>query len=1152
MPDRTAQLASSPIAPPLLGRGLRYGLPLLAGALLLGLGSAYFLQKDRYHRATQVTEHQKAVNWGKDQLTRRLEQARTAATLLATLIPGSRGADLDNRVQAARSAFATADGLAVVSPDGVEVWRGRAVANAKVAGFLGAPSVSPAGEPELRSSGGRLIFAQMLHERGSVVGEARAEIDLSHLNAELARMLPPASRYALFRAEASGNPVTLLGAHLSPETPALPVGHPADKLWLAVEAGDAVAGNPFLIVELALCALAAALCTAFGILVLSSPRRNSTGQEGQKTVGAELIGVVVDLLPHAACYQDANGRYLAVNRAFERLTGHDRNTLRQWGEVAAQPGDLFDVLAQAALPDEAEVVGADGRRHALQLTATFLPAADGSGGRCRLTLISDRTLAAEASRRLAQVTRSFSVFSGVVEAAVNREDAQSLLDRCCELLVERGEFPLSFAWRRGQSGLEIVSVRGHDTRPAGQLLDHLVRCPADCDACGSKIMVCVDDRCRNQPLFAALAPLGIRSLALLPLRGGREIGIGLASRDPQAFSADETELLRELVATLDHALAMLETDAARRQAEERLRLSARVFENSSEGIMITDAQNRIVMVNRTFTQVTGYSAAEVIGRNPRLLSSGKQSPDFYREMWKSIQQRGEWHGEVENRRKNGEYYAEWLTISIVRNDADEITNFVAVFSDITSHKQIAERLNFLANYDPLTSLPNRVLFTDRLNRAISAAHLSQRKVATLALDLDRFSLVNETFGHAAGDQLLKEIARRLCAAVRETDSVSRVGGDEFSIVLADLETVDDATVIAGKIMQSLATPLIHDGQEIFASASIGISVFPDDGQDTDSLVRNANSAMYRAMDEGRNAFRFYHHEMNARSSERMSLQSDLRRALERGELIMHYQPLVDARDGRIVGAEALVRWFRPGSGFLSPAAFIPLLEETGQIVPVGEWVLKSALEDCCHWHALGRRDLFVAVNFSPLQLQDGKLARQVADTLTRLDANPRHLEIELTESAFMRNPETGVRVLHELREIGARLSIDDFGTGYSSLAYLKKLPIDTLKIDRSFVVDTPDDKEANSIVQAIVAMGHNLDLRVIAEGVQDRSQLDFLRQTRCDLLQGYYFSRALPQEEFLALTDSRDEARSTPHWLAEPWPEASAPKLAAVNRRSGP
>ena len=1146
MPPIDHAPVSSPAQP--IGRAVRFGLPALAGILILALGSAYFLQKDRYLQATHRADVQAATRAAALAIAHHLDQTRLASATLAALLPGKGAAELGNVVGSSHVIFGGIDTLEVLTADGSPHWRfaARSPAVAEARLWPAAPGPLAVGEPEFRHEQGQLRFAQALHVAGRYVGETAAGISSSRLAPAMAALNKLNAQHALYVSTPRiAEPMLVDGVRLKPEVAAIQVGDPSYGLWLAAEPATPHSGSPFVLVELALCALAAALSGAFGVMVLSRPlaraAQSDTGAVGPDTATLDLIATTLDLAPAPASLQDSNGRYLTVNGAFERLTGHDRTTLRRWGEVAAQPGDLFEILAKATLPATAEIIAADGRRHTLSISRTVFGAENPGLDGCRLTILGDRSEHEEAARRVAQVTRSFAVYSGINAAIVRFTEQKPLLERCCELLVERGEFPLAFAWRRQDAGLSVIAACGEEPELAQAIVGKLPRCPAECEAYQSEIIICEDAHCRNQAMLSAMTPPGIRCLALLPLGAHREIGIGLASREARAFSADETELLRELTATLGHALATLSMNSARREAEERLRLSARVFENSSEGIFITDAENRILMVNRTFTQVTGYGAEEVIGRNPKLLSSGQQSPDFYRTMWESIQRRNEWHGEVQNRRKNGEYYSEWLTISVVRNELNEIVNYVAVFSDITSKKLIAERLNFLANYDTLTALPNRVLFTDRLERAIAAARQSRRRAATLALDLDRFSLVNETFGHAAGDQLLKEIARRLCAAVREGDSVSRVGGDEFSIVLADMESADEATVVAGKIMQSLATPLIHDGQEIFASASIGISVFPEDGDTVDALVRNANSAMYRAMEEGRNTFRFYHQQMNARSSERMSLQSDLRRALERGELVMHYQPFIDSRNGRIVGAEALLRWFRPGIGFLSPSAFIPLLEETGQIIPVGEWVLASALEDCQRWQAQGHRELFVAVNFSALQLHDKNVTRHLADTLSRLDANPRHLEIELTESAIMRDPERGIGVLNAFREIGARLSIDDFGTGYSSLAYIKKLPIDTLKIDRSFVIDTPSENEANSIVQAIIAMGHNLGLKVIAEGVQEKSQVDFLRQTRCDLLQGFYFSAALPQQAFLSLAG--DDTAGDSLWRREPWQETPPVRL---------
>jgi diguanylate cyclase (GGDEF)-like protein/PAS domain S-box-containing protein len=1028
-------------------RLVRIGLPVLAGLAIFALGSAYFLQKDRFLAAQQRTETRAAASEAASEISFRLRQAYDTGRAFATLLGHSPAThEVAPAIERLLAVQPVIDAATLVDRNGVVVWhlqRGKAGQPLPAARLDG--PLSAIGDAERLFVGDRLRFVQTLHGPRGYFGDAVVELSVERLSQPLAPLTASAIAWAL-RSE-GGRSQSLLAASAAG---ALASGQPLTLEIAAAGIGESLSltvgpragwqGSPFLPVELALCALAGVLCSLFGIVALRRPT--------------------------------------AVAPASGSLPG---------GEAGQE--------------------------------------------------------ATESAARVARLSRNFAVLSGIGDAIVRLREPQALYRRACELLVERGGFPFAFAWQRGDDGLEVAAAAGD--APAALLLDKLLACPATCEALGRKVILCeATAGCGNPALFAPLAPRGIHALALLPLHDGRRSGIALAARSGTRFAADETDLLHELSAILSHAFDALAIEAARRAAEDRLRLSAQVFENSSEGIIITDAGNHILMVNRTFEQVTGYAASEVIGRNPRLLSSGKQPPEFYREMWAAIQRCGEWHGEVQNRRKNGEYYAEWLTISVVRNESGEITNYVAVFSDITSKKQIAERLNFLANYDTLTTLPNRVLFTDRLERALTAARAAHHHVAVLALDLDRFNLVNETFGHAAGDSLLKEIARRLSAGVREGDSVSRVGGDEFSIVLADLESPDEATVVAGKIMQALATPLIHDGQEIFASASIGISVFPDDGEDADALVRNANSAMYRAMEEGRNTFRFYHQEMNARSAERMSLQNELRRALERGELVMHYQPFIDSRNGRIVGAEALLRWHRPGIGFVTPSAFIPLLEETGHIVAVGEWVLASALADCQRWHAHGHHDLFVAVNFSAMQFSDADVTRRVADTISRLSANPRHLEIELTESAVMRDPRRGIEALASFREIGTRLSIDDFGTGYSSLSYIKKLPIDTLKIDRSFVIDTPDENEANAIVQAIAAMGHNLGLRIVAEGVQQPAQVDFLRQIRCDLLQGYHFSAALAQAEFLSLLDAG--ARGESHWLAEPWSDVPSRRLASV------
>jgi len=564
-----------------------------------------------------------------------------------------------------------------------------------------------------------------------------------------------------------------------------------------------------------------------------------------------------------------------------------------------------------------------------------------------------------------------------------------------------------------------------------------------------------------------------------------------------------------------YLLGIAEDITETRHTQHRLRLASHVFEHSTEGIMITDADCRILLVNKAFESTTGYETAEAIGQTPHLLRSGMHGAEFYRAMWDSIMANGEWHGEIVNRRKNGEQYPEWLTISVIRNESGEITNYVAVFSDLTQRKQVEDKLNFLAYYDTLTGLPNRMLFTDRLTHALTQAQQSSMHVAVVFLDLDRFKRVNETLGHKAGDELLRTVSQRLLGCIRGGDSASRLGGDAFSIVLTDLSTPHDAAVIADKVLRELSRPITLDDNEIVISASLGISVYPDDGRDAETLVKNADSAMYQAAASGSGTYRFYTHDMNARSAERLSLEGRLRHALERGELRLHYQPLVSATDSRIVGAEALLRWQRE-EGTVNPVAFVPLLEETGLIIPVGEWVLRAACEHLKRWRLAGFADLVCAVNFSVQQFRHPGVLHVIRTVLDDVGIPPDAIELELTESMLMSDPETSASRMKAIKDMGLRLAIDDFGTGYSSLNYLRRFPIDTLKIDRSFVQDAPHDGNAGAIVEAIIGISRSLRLGTVAEGVETAKQAMYLREEHCDVMQGFHFAHPMPNEEFMA------------------------------------
>lgn len=553
------------------------------------------------------------------------------------------------------------------------------------------------------------------------------------------------------------------------------------------------------------------------------------------------------------------------------------------------------------------------------------------------------------------------------------------------------------------------------------------------------------------------------------------------------------------------------------RAEMEMQLAGTVFEASSDAIMITDARNLIIAVNAAFCEITGYREEEAIGQTPTILSSGKHDADFYRDMWQRLEETGRWSGEIWNRRKNGEIYVEWLTLNAVKNHRGETSHYVAIFADITEHKQAEEHVRHLAHYDALTDLPNRTLFSDRLGQALIKAQRNHGKAAVMFLDLDRFKVINDTLGHSIGDLLLQAVAARLTGCVREGDTVSRLGGDEFVILLPEIRDAEDTYVVAQKLLAAAALPFELRGHELHISASIGISFYPDDGASAEVLMRNADAAMYRAKEMGRNNYQFYHADMNARSFERLAMETSMRRALEQEQFELYYQPRYEMPGGGIVGVEALIRWHHPDLGLVLPVQFIPLAEETGLILPIGEWVLRTAATQGKAWQQAGLPPLFMAVNISARQFRQIDFAGKVGQILQDTGFDPRWLELELTETTLMSHAEENVVTLSKLKAMGIRIAIDDFGTGYSSLGYLKRLPVDILKIDCSFVGDMTVSLDDAAIVEAIIAMARSLGLHVVAEGVETVEQSKFLQARKCDEMQGCYFSKPLPVDQLLPI-----------------------------------
>ena len=759
--------------------------------------------------------------------------------------------------------------------------------------------------------------------------------------------------------------------------------------------------------------------------------------------------------------------------------------------------------------------------------------------------ISERKAIEMHERRLKNALRVLGTING---ALMRLEDDTTLFPLVCRTAVEFGEMALAWVGVINAEGDRIVPL-ARDGRASNYLDEISVSTMPDAPESHGPVgttyredrVVVINDFQRADimtPWRNKALTYGLNSIATFPIRRGGKIYAVLAVYSDQigAFDDEVVKLFERMAAGISFALENFDREALRRQAEENQRMAAKVFESSHGGIMITDSRSRIVAVNPAFTLMTGYEAQEVIGQTPAMLRSGRQGPDFYREFRDELSRDDHWQGEMWNRRKNGEEYVTWLSVSALRDASGDVVQYIGIADDITEIKESQSRIEFLAYHDALTGLPNRMLANDRLVQGIAHAHRLKTRVAVMFLDLDDFKTINDTLGHSTGDRMLTAVADRLTLCVRESDTVSRQGGDEFLVMLNDVDELDAINNIAVSILEKISKPYLIDEHELSISTSIGIAVYPDDGLDCDTLLKNADMAMYNAKQSGRNTHRFFTEEMNDYVLEHLLIRNGLMRGLEHDEFRLHYQPQLDLADGCLIGVEALIRWQHPELGMVPPNRFIPVAEESGMIVPIGEWVLREACRQMHVWHQSGGAGLVVSVNISAVQFRRGDLEQVVSAALAESGLQPEFLELELTESILIQDVEKSLDIIRRLKELGVRLSIDDFGTGYSSLAYLRQLPVDKLKIDQSFVREIVTRQDDAAIALSIITLAHTLQKRVIAEGVETTEQLRFMQQHGCDEIQGYLFSRPLTSEAFEAFI-SRDVSLDS---LFADEPEATA------------
>ncbi len=865
-------------------------------------------------------------------------------------------------------------------------------------------------------------------------------------------------------------------------------------LWLLLSSGVSLSDLSALpadrVILMALFATAALGWQAVGPASIGR-RVHDGSQESLKAPLAIIETLPVPLL----VLRRADGTVLHANASFESLSGYPATDLI--GQTAANCGlDAIDLLCCLDLPGHGLAAGReipfrtkDGEARMVLVKANPIPYGAEPAIVLALTDISPRRNAEALLQRKHETLQAVNLLQ---DEFLSHRDPEALFGRLLQVALEvtgSHEGLIEEAWP-GEGGTHRTEHRaGQPHRPDDQLL---LRALQDGRA------ACQDGQMAI-PLYAGNALVGVMALA------GRKNG----------YDAEMQDELIPFFNCCGNLIAAFQNAVEHEDAENRLSKLSLAVEQSPSAVVITDRQGIIEYVNRRFCEVTGYEPEDIVGQTPRMLKSGYMPDTTYRELWETVLSGQQWQGELYNKRKGGECYWAQTQVSAVRGRDHQVTHLLGMFEDISLRKRYEERLLHQANFDQLTNLPNRILAFDRLCQALNQAQRDGSVLTLMQVDLDHFKFVNESLGHAAGDAVLLETTRRLLGCVRKTDTVARLGSDEFLLIMADRGNEDPSDVVARRVLESFSRSFQVEETELFVSVSIGLTVAPDDGTDPHSLLRNCEAAMTQAKENGRNTYRFFTPDMNRRAAQRLEIDTHLRHALRRQELSLDYQPMLDLGSGRMIGCEALLRWNSPVLGRLPPDRFIPLAEDTGLIVPIGQWVLQTACRQAKEWLD-GGEDLILSVNTSPRQLRHMQLVDDVARALDESGLPPDKLELEITESFLIADPQHTASIMEQLGRLGVRLSLDDFGTGYSSLSYLKRYPFETLKIDRSFIRDVLTDPNDRALVKAIIAMARSLKLRVVAEGVETAEQLEFLRDQGCDAIQGYHFSRPLPPDRFSA------------------------------------